>query len=332
MTPPSKTPGQRAALPDATPTVAVMIAAFNAEAFVQRAVRSALAQPEVSEVWIIDDASQDRTADVAQACDDGSGRLRVRRQAINRGPAAARNVALAGTRAHWICVVDADDYLMPGRIARLLQYSDGSELLADHLIRVDEAADHIPVRLPASSAPAEIISLVDFLRGNVSRKSLYRQELGFVKPLMEINFLRRHEIAYHPDMRLGEDYDLYARILAAGGRMTLAPACGYVAVVRQGSLSGRHTITDLQTLRDCDDRLARTTVLSKSERRALDAHRVSVDSRLQWRRLIEAVKTRDWRSAASTFRSVRVSLVLTRNLIEQAWIRTFRSKDRARGA
>lgn len=308
-----------------------MIAAFNAEGFVQRAVRSALAQPEVSEVWVIDDASRDGTADMAKACDDGSGRLRVRRQAINRGPAAARNVALAESRARWICVVDADDYLMPGRVARLLQYDDGSELLADQLIRVDEAEVRHDIRPPASSAPAETIGLVDFLRGNVSRKSLYRQELGFVKPLMDRDFLLRHGIAYHPDMRLGEDYDLYARILAAGGRMILAPPCGYVAVVRQGSLSGRHTIADLQMLRDCDDRLARSTALTRSEGRALSAHRVSVDSRLQWRRLIEAVKTRDWRSAASTFRSLPVSLALVRNLIEQAWIRTVRSQDRALG-
>jgi succinoglycan biosynthesis protein ExoU len=44
---------------------AIVIAAYNAEATIARAIRSALAQPEVGEVCVVDDASTDATSEVA---------------------------------------------------------------------------------------------------------------------------------------------------------------------------------------------------------------------------------------------------------------------------
>jgi len=47
----------------------------------------------------------------------------------------------------------------------------------------------------------------------------------------------------------------------------------------------------------------------------------SVDCRLQWRRLIEAVKARDVSAALSTFRSPQTATFLTIRLAEQVWLR-----------
>ncbi|NIR58966.1 MAG: hypothetical protein GWO02_05315, partial [Gammaproteobacteria bacterium] len=60
-------------------------------------------------------------------------------------------------------------------------------------------------------------------------------------------------------------------------------------------MSRKHSEDDLRRLRDCDDALARIRPLSPSERRALARHASSVDCRLQWRLLINAVKARDLR-------------------------------------
>ncbi len=51
-----------------------MIAAFNAEATIARAIESALAQRGVSvEVIVVDDCSSDRTAEVARVLSATSG-------------------------------------------------------------------------------------------------------------------------------------------------------------------------------------------------------------------------------------------------------------------
>ena len=71
-----------------TPTISVITPAYNAEAFISRAVSSVQAQSvPVLEMLIIDDGSKDRTAEVAAAC---GAPVRVLRQA-NAGPNAARN-------------------------------------------------------------------------------------------------------------------------------------------------------------------------------------------------------------------------------------------------
>ncbi|CAN5360546.1 glycosyltransferase family 2 protein [soil metagenome] len=303
-------------------SVGVIIAAYNAEDSVARAVRSALEEPEVTEVWLVDDKSPDQTVASALAADDGTGRLHLIRQKINLGPAAARNRALAQSRAKWVCVLDADDYFLPGRIGRLLARSADADLVADELIRVHET-DETPVFGDFAAAPAaRSIDLAAFIAGNVGRKGETRRELGFIKPLMRRDLLTQLGLVYETGLRLGEDYMLYATALARGARLNLSPPLGYVAVVRPDSLSGRHDIEDLRALRDSDDQIAALRPLTPSERDALSAHRTSVDKRLQWRRLIEAVKARDAPMAASTFTSLPVAASLIGELWTQVLERT----------
>lgn len=314
-----------APLQPSTKDVAVVIAAYEAAATIAVAVRSALAQPEAAEVWVVDDGSSDGTAEAAKACDDGSGRLRVVQQAENGGPSAARNVALAATQAQWICVLDADDRFLPGRLSRLLAETGQAEMVADAIVRVADLTDEPPL---ASAAPASadwrMIDLAAFIDGNVSRKGRQREEMGFIKPLMSTAFLRRHRVQYAPGLRLGEDFLLYAQVLAHGGRLRLGPSCGYLALTRADSLSGRHSIDDLKALRDCAATLQRIHTLTPSEQRAIRRHWRSVDDRLQWRLLIEAVKSRDPRAALSTFHDLPATRGLAAKLGEQAWIRARR--------
>jgi succinoglycan biosynthesis protein ExoU len=122
-------------------------------------------------------------------------------------------------------------------------------------------------------------------------------------------------------MRLGEDYEFYARALALGARFLVGGAAGYVSVERPGSLSKDHGELDLQRLRDCDLSLGKIRPMTPAERRALRRHWTSVDCRLQWRRLISAVKANDAAAALSTFRSPQTTLFLSARLAEQAWLR-----------
>lgn len=297
--------------------VAVVIAAYDAADSIGMAVRSALAEPEVSEVWVVDDASADGTAAEALRHDDGSGRLHILTQAANAGPSAARNRPLALATAQWVCVLDADDHFLPGRIGRMLAAGGEAEFIADRPLR-----DGAP---SGGTYPfLQVVNLEQFIRANISRPGHSREEMGFIKPLMRLDFLREHGLIYDERLRLGEDYDLYARALALGARLHLLPPMGYWATTRTDSLSGRHEITDLEGLRDCDLRLARLRRLSPAEGRAVRSHYQSIDGRVQWRRLIEAVKARDISGGLATFTSPAVAAHLIAQLAEQVWIRGWR--------
>jgi succinoglycan biosynthesis protein ExoU len=293
---------------DATPRdgaaggVAVAIAAWRAADTIGRAVSSALAQPETAEVLVVDDASGDggATLDAARAADDGSGRLKVIGLETNGGPARARNTAFEASRSPWVCVLDSDDYLEPGRLAALLEAADGRDFIADDLIQVTAGADRAtgrPLWFTENPAPTEI-SLAFFVETNIPRASRYRRELGFLKPMMRRAFLDAHGLRYDEAMRLGEDYDLYVRALAAGARFRLVPAAGYVSIMRGDSLSARHSRKDLAALEASDRKLLATGKLNPNEQRLVRAHAFSTRKKIAWIDFMDRLKAKRLAAAA----------------------------------
>ena len=307
--------------------ITVIIAAYNAEKTIVRAIASALAEPQVSEVIVVDDASTDHTANVAQMADDHTGRLKIFIQDKNAGPSAARNRALRESSAEWVTVLDSDDFILPGRMAGLLTYADKYDFIADDMYQVNEANIDGERQLLLGNAvtfPMNV-TLTDFVLSNVTQKKRERAELGFIKPLMRREFLNKHHLTYRENMRLGEDYELYARALGLGAKMILVTGQGYVSVVRSSSLSSNHSEHDLLQLRNSDDGLMHDLTLTPQAYNALKAHRISVDCRLQWRLMISAVKSRDIHAFAKTLSShPKVTLYLLEQLWDQFLVRICR--------
>jgi succinoglycan biosynthesis protein ExoU len=274
--------------------VCVIIAARDARATVARAVGSALAEPAVGEVVVVDDGSVDDTAAVARSADDGSGRLQVLHLPRSLGPAAARNRGIRASTAPFLTVLDADDYWLPGRLAALLDEMKDHDFVADDLLRVVEGReDEKPATLVdgAMHLPADL-TLAQFALGNISRRGRDRQELGFLKPLIRRAFLNGHELAYDESLRLGEDFVLYAQALARGARFRLVPAAGYVAVERMGSISGSHGAAELAALAKASRRLLRERGLTAKDRAALAAHGRHVRFKLHFHRVLAVRRSR----------------------------------------
>lgn len=98
----------------AGPLVSVIVPAYNAEATLADALRSALAQTYGNiEIIVVDDGSTDRTAEIAA----GFPGITLLRQA-NAGVAAARNAGIAVSRGAWLAPLDADDLWHPAKLER----------------------------------------------------------------------------------------------------------------------------------------------------------------------------------------------------------------------
>lgn len=98
--------------------VSVVIAAYNAAAFIAEAITSVLAQDYQGpiECIVIDDGSTDNTGEIASTF----AATRVIRQS-NSGASAARNRGVAEAGHPWIAFLDADDRMAPARIRRQLE-------------------------------------------------------------------------------------------------------------------------------------------------------------------------------------------------------------------
>lgn len=286
--------------------VSVIIAAYRAGATLRRAVESALRQQGCRvEVIVIDDASPDGTLELARGMAAADARLRVLAQSQNAGPAAARNRGLDAARGRYAVVLDADDFMETGRLTALcaIAAAEGWDFVADDLNKVPEGHEEGPRNwlLGPQFWPRRALGLAEFVTGNITDEKNPRGEMGFLKPLMSVDFLRRNGLRYREDMRLGEDYALYAEALAAGARFCLTAPEGYIAVVHPQSLSGWHDTAALAALVAADTQLLAGSGLTAAERNALAAHRIDSMKRWAWMRLIDAVKRRDPVEAVACF-------------------------------
>lgn len=264
--------------------VAVIIAAYNADKTLARAIESVIDDECVAQVIVVDDCSTDTTMDIAKYYQNLHDKVSVYSTGTNSGPSKARNIALQHCTSDWVTVLDSDDFIEAGRYQKLLANGNGYQLVADDQYRVIEGQ---PLETKAEMMgkshhfPRDI-SLSEFIVSNISQKGKDRQELGFIKPIIRRDFLIKHQLTYQENMRLGEDYELYCRCLALGAKLKLIEACGYVALVRENSLSGNHSLHDLIQLRDCDYNMALSLPVSVEESQLLRQHADSINVKIQW--------------------------------------------------
>ena len=100
--------------------VSVVVPVHNAERFIERAVESVLGQSYRDiELLLVDDGSSDTSADRCSAYASNDSRVSVITQE-NRGPAAARNTGIDNASGDFIFFLDADDYLEPETLEKLI--------------------------------------------------------------------------------------------------------------------------------------------------------------------------------------------------------------------
>ncbi|WP_163267672.1 glycosyltransferase family 2 protein [Chelativorans alearense] len=251
------------------PDVSIIIAAFNAEATLAGAIRSALGQREIAvEILVVNDASDDRTAEVARAFSDAS--VKLIDLAKNRGPGGARNVGLERAQGRWIAVLDSDDTMQPDRLVRMVERAkrDGAQVAVDNLFVAErDQARHEMMFSPPDLAKLGQLTLVDFIRSNRIFQAKYN--FGYMKPVFQRAFLEAHGLRYDENLRIGEDYLFLAAALAKGARCAVEPQAGYVYNVRGGSISRVLEMRHVEAMLAADAGFEQAYDLDSAARQAL---------------------------------------------------------------
>ena len=277
--------------------VTVIIPCYNAEETVAKAVRSALGQTILVRVIVVDDCSSDGSVALLETLAASEPRLSVIRQEQNAGPSAARNAALKRVETPWVAGLDADDYLLPDRLRRMLHHAEHRNLdfVADDVVRVQ------PGQMPEDGyrvwrdeeIGAVPMDLARFVRENLAKYAGQRREIGYLKPLMRTEFLRKNDLFFREDMRLAEDYEFYVRSLTLGARWEIIDPCGYIAVSMPESLSKTYPTHAIEKLVRADEAFLALPNLSGDARRALREHLHFTRTDFAWRTLIDGGRTKD---------------------------------------
>lgn len=131
-----------------SPDVTVTIPAYNYGKYLRQAVESALSQNITNlEVLVFDNASTDATQEVLVEF-AGDARLRYMTNTRNIGGAHNWNNAFQAAAGRYITVLSADDFFLPGHLARMLQTMDAQpsvSLAYCPCIWVDEAGNQLQV-------------------------------------------------------------------------------------------------------------------------------------------------------------------------------------------
>ncbi len=116
--------GSFAAIPDEDLlSVSIIVPAYEEEVVLDATLEALhhLDYPDY-EVMVVDDASGDRTSEIARGHLASDGRFRLLRKEVNEGKAMAMNDAMALTRGEVVVIVDADARLHPGALRPIVAH------------------------------------------------------------------------------------------------------------------------------------------------------------------------------------------------------------------
>jgi glycosyltransferase involved in cell wall biosynthesis len=184
--------------------ISVVIPAHNAAATVARAILSVQTQTQApDDIILVDDASDDDTAAIAERLGATTIRLTAR-----QGAAAARNAGVDAATGDVIAFQDADDEWLPDKLARQLPLLDGAAFVAcGARLYAEDGTDLGP--LYDGQIPAEG---TESWRGLLARNTI-------ATPCV---LVWRHAFdavgGFDPALPVAEDQDLWLR-LAQHGRL-----------------------------------------------------------------------------------------------------------------
>jgi glycosyltransferase involved in cell wall biosynthesis len=206
------------------PLVSILIPCYNAQTWVRQSVESALAQTYSNkEVIVVDDGSTDGSLAVLRSFGDA---IQVE-TGPNLGGNVARNRLLALSKGKWLSYLDADDYLMAGKV-------DGQMQLA--LSRGDLDVVYSPIILRNESTGDEETFFID------EKEDAIANYLGWSAFSTNSLLLRRAALAeaggWKESQKVCQEHEMLSRLIIGGCRFALYDVAGTVY-----RFHGHHTVS-----------------------------------------------------------------------------------------
>jgi glycosyltransferase involved in cell wall biosynthesis len=229
-----------------TPLISVCIAAYNAEKYLEAALRTVQAQSFKNwEIIVTEDGSKDRTEDyVLDFSIKVPQRVVYNRHDTNRGLPTTRNTGIASAAGDWVAFLDADDLWKPNHLESLIsasQIEDGDAVFAGSVLYDDATWAKLGTRAPTD---------VDLSNLPLA---LYSGRLSITSSSVMI---KRSSIAkfgsFSSDFPTCSNTEYWLRILSKGGHMCHSVTNTCIYRQHAASLSQKTADTHTENARVCE--------------------------------------------------------------------------------
>jgi len=223
--------------------ISIVIAVYNAEAFLSRCIDSVLSQSLCDfEVIAVNDCSSDGSLEILQTYVLKDCRVRVFADDNNLGAGPTRNLAISKSKGEYIFILDADDYLKDKYVLERL-YSSAKEDNSDIVLFDFEICNEVSKQSRSRqnsyvSGKQKIVPDKCLL---MSWCRLYRRE-----------FLESHHIRFGIGNH-GEDHLFSLKSLYETEKISYLPKTCYVYTERAGSITNNLHISEQDHLQSCND-------------------------------------------------------------------------------
>ncbi len=201
------------------PIISVIVAAYNAQDYIERCLNSLKQQTlKEFEVIAVDDGSTDKTADILDEYASEDNRFRVY-HIQNGGVAHARQYALERTTGEYVIHADADDWLDSEMLEKL--YNKAKEEDADFIMC--DIVEHYADRTVLRNFNPENLEQDAFFQNLL----LIKYTSGLWHKLIRKNIFTEHNIKFDVSMTTSEDFYVLCQIFTHPIKIAYVPETYY---------------------------------------------------------------------------------------------------------
>lgn len=181
--------------------ISIIMAAYNAEKTIEKAINSVLAQSYQNwELIVINDCSKDKTVSIVESIADP--RVRLIHNPVNSGVSVTRHRGVEEAKGEWLAILDSDDAWEPEKLEKQVQR------------QIEKNADLLFTASSFMNADGEPIDWVLHAPEQIDYRTLLKQNLvSNSSVLVRKALYQAHELQGDG---MHEDFACWLRILKTG--------------------------------------------------------------------------------------------------------------------
>ena len=185
------------------PKVSVIITTYNRSYLLSKAIQSVLSQSfHGFEIIVVDDASQDNTAQIVNVFSDK--RIRYIRHHVNKGYCHSKNNGVKNANGEYIAFLDDDDEWFPEKLSMQVSMLDNSPLKIGVVYTGSIAVD--------IANGKELYTRISTMRGNIFQHLIRYEEFITTSSVLLRNICFEKVGLFDESIDYCSDYDMWLRI------------------------------------------------------------------------------------------------------------------------